>query len=946
MSANPNPTHSPEDQTLRARVKLIGSLLGDVLGSQNQGKVLDDVEHLRLGFISLHQQDDPDLRASLKAHIESLSPQRLTDVIRAFTIYFTLIRLVEEGHQYAIRDDQARHLEPLWSGSFNETLKQFQEAQSMDRSQLQALLDRLGYSPVFTAHPTEARRRTIQEAVRRIFLDNQLLDQKGLSEFQQNEIIDRLRAQIQILWNTDEVRTRRPTVQAEVKYGLYYYRTSIFEAVPRLYRNLERAIKRNYGERDGHLSVRVPGFIRFGSWIGGDRDGNPFVTAKVTEEAARRQHREIIRCYLERVDELSRILTHSDRLITPSEEFTRSMQRDRLIAHRAYRDDPDEFITEPYRRKLRLMQYRLQCNLRLVEERLYGYHGSGHGDAYENADEFLEDLRVIRRSLRSHGDGNIAGGSLRDLIRLTETFGFYLAALDIRQESTVHERAVAEIMQQVVPGTDYAAMEEGERIRLLSRHLGSNTMPAFSESPLSEETREVLNVFYLMADLRSEISDEMFGNYVISMAHTASDVLAVLYLGSLAGLAGTDEQGRPFCDISVSPLFETIEDLKHVPDVLETLFTTPIYRAFLQTRNNLQEVMLGYSDSAKDGGIVSSSWQLYNAQKHIVSIGQRYGIEMRLFHGRGGTISRGGGPTHQAIIGQPWGTVQGKIRFTEQGEVLSGKYGNFETAIYEMTQGVSGLMKASARKFDEAPEEPAHFDSLMSRFAELSQKHFKHLTEEMDGFVQFFYQATTVSEIGLMNIGSRPSHRSKKDISKKSVRAIPWVFGWAQSRYMLTGWYGIGQALDDLFKEDPDNLGRMRTIYKESTYVKNIFNNCQSVLANANLRIAADYAALCDDPAIAKEFHDTISRAFALCEKHVLAVCELDYCLQNNEAEALSIKRREPYVEPINAIQISLLRKFREDLAKDPEGQAEDSPWRAPLLRSINALAAGRRHTG
>ena len=347
MTTLPKPSHTLEDQTLRARVKLIGSLLGDVLGSQNQGQVLDDVEHLRQGFISLHKTEDAELRASLKAHIEGLSPQRLTDVIRAFTIYFTLIRLVEEGHQYAIRDDQSRHLEPLWSGSFNETLKQFNEVDQLDRTELQALMNRLGYSPVFTAHPTEARRRTIQEAVRRIFVDNQQLDQDDLSQFQQNEIIDRLRAQIQILWNTDEVRTRRPTVQAEVKYGLYYYRTSIFEAVPKLYRNLERAIKRNYGARDGHLSVRVPGFMRFGSWIGGDRDGNPFVTADVTQEAARRQHREIIRCYLDRVDELSRILTHSARLITPSEEFTRSMQRDRLIAHRVYRDEPDEFITEP-----------------------------------------------------------------------------------------------------------------------------------------------------------------------------------------------------------------------------------------------------------------------------------------------------------------------------------------------------------------------------------------------------------------------------------------------------------------------------------------------------------------------------------------------------------------------------------------------------------------------
>lgn len=934
------------DKLLRSRVKLLGKLLGDVLEHKEDGEILKAVEYLRTGFIELHQEESTGLREELKRYISQQDPQRLTHILRAFNIYFSLIRLVEEGHQYLVRSDQSKVQEPLWTGSFNETLKTFVE-QGVSVDELQSLLDRMAFIPVFTAHPTESKRRTIQEALRRIFLDNQKLDQRHLSDFQKKEIKDRLRGQIQILWNTDDVRITRPTVKSEVKYGLYYFRTSIFEAVPAMYRNFERAIKRNYGATDGHLNVEVPSFLRFGSWIGGDRDGNPNVTVDVTQDAVRRQHREVLLMYVKRVEELGKILTHSSRLITPSEEFRQSMLRDRLISHRAFHTEPDEFCTEPYRRKLRMMLYRLQCNLGLVEERLYGYQRLAIGDAYSSETEFLSDLLLIRQSLRSHGDGNIAAGSLRDLIRLVETFGFYLCSLDIRQESSVHEKAVAEVLLHAEPELDYLQLDESSRINLLSRYLTQRDVFPLIEDKLSESTREILNVFYLVADMRQEISEKTFDNYVISMAESASDVLEVLFLSSLAGLAGTDTDGNSYCSLSVSPLFETIEDLAMAPSVLNQLFSTPVYKRLLDSSGALQDVMLGYSDSGKDGGIVSSTWRLYQAQKAIIATGEEHGVDIQLFHGRGGTVSRGGGPTHEAILSQPAGTVRGKIRFTEQGEVLSSKYGNLETATHEMTMGITGLLNGSLCSTN--PEmirhtEPDYFEELMEQFSDMSQRQFKLLTEESEGFMSFFYQATPVTEIGMMNIGSRPSHRTQKDPSKKSVRAIPWVFGWAQSRYMLTGWYGVGEGLHQLINSDSANLQRLQAMYRQSPYFRTLLDNCQSILAKTDLSIAWEYAELCEDRELAQSFHRWISEEFGSCLEHVLEVTELTTCLENNPAEALSIQRREPYIEPINQIQISLLNRFRE--AEKTRDENAVNIWLGPLLRSINAMASGRRNTG
>lgn len=943
-------TQVPEDltgvdnQTLRDRVRTLGALLGEVLQEQEDPQVYATVERLRKGFLELHKHDDATMQQELMELINGQSNETLTHVVRAFNIYFSLVNLIEEGFSHQSRRQQVSDDKPLWYGSFLDTIADWHD-RGINADQLQDLLNNLDYVPVFTAHPTEAKRRTVLEALRRIFVNNAALSNDNLSDFQRNEILDNLRAQIQILWKTDEVRVEKPTVIDEVHNGLYYFRESIFPAIPHIYRNLERGIRKIYQEESAVRRLQVPSFIRYGSWIGGDRDGNPNVTPDITRKALRLQHREVIQEYIRQIDHLSHILTHSSTLVKPSAEYWDSMERDRLIARRAFQANPNEYAGEPYRRKLGIMRYRLQCNLNRVDERIAGYLAGQVGDAYPNESAFLADLGIIRTSLRSHGDSNTASGSLKDLIRLVETFGFYLAAIDLRQESTRHEQAVAEILKHADANVDYAELDENQRQQLLEKLISSDNPFPLREHELTPLTRDVVDVFFLISEMREEISPNAFGQYVISMAKSASDVLEVLFLASLAGLVGKNEQGKWSSLLNVSPLFETIDDLNASEAVMNQLFGNAMYREILESAGHHQEVMLGYSDSCKDGGIISSSWMLYEAQASLVALAKSNQVKMSFFHGRGGTVSRGGGPTHEAILSQPPSTVLGRIRFTEQGEVLSFKYSNLETAIHEVTLGITGLMKATCHSLFDPIEYPAAFAKAMSSISQYGDQAFRELTEDMPGFMDFFYEVTPVNEIGLLNIGSRPSHRKKTDRSKSSVRAIPWVFGWAQSRYNLPAWYGVGSALANWVAENPDELPVLQQMYREWPYFRVLLTGCQTVLAKSNLEIAKQYAALCHDKAAAETIHKAISNEWELTEEQVLNAAGISYCLEETPVMARSMERREAYLMPINYIQVSLLSRYREDLQAH-NGEDYTSGWLDPLLRSINALAAGRRNTG
>ncbi len=924
------------DKALRSRVKLFGNLVGTVLKDQEGGQILEAVETLRKGFIALRRSPEGagPRREALLRHIEALNPQVLTHVLRAFSTYFGLANIAEESFQHHQRRAQVSRGKPLWRGSFDDTLRGFHAA-GVSAEELQGLLDRLAFMPVFTAHPTEAKRRTVLESMRRIFLISKHLDNPRLNRYQRAEVAEQLLAQVQILWKTDEVRVNKPQVQDEVRNGLYYFRESLFRTVPFVYRNLERAINHIYAAEGGSAAVRVPSFLRFGSWIGGDRDGNPNVKPETTALALRLQSEAVLEEYSRRLYALRHILTHSRSLVTPSPAFEASLEADARTAAEALRADPTRFAHEPYRRKLYLMRERIESNLARTRARMESRPDPVPFYGYADETGFLDDLYLIRDSLVAHGDTKIADAELKDLIRLAEGFGFYLAALDVRQESTRHTEAVTELFARAPNLPDYAALSESERLEVLGDLLSRGGTPLLYCEDLSPATRETLEVMEVMSRMRREVSPRAFGSYVISMTHQASHVLEVMFLASFAGLAGRRDDGSWHCALCISPLFETIEDLQHIESVLEAL---------LRASGIVQEVMLGYSDSCKDGGILASNWSLYQAQKSIVAITSARDIGCRLFHGRGGTVGRGGGPTHEAILAQPPGTVHGEIKFTEQGEVISSKYSNTETAVYELTMGITGLLKASRGLVQAVAEDHPEYMAVMNELARHGEAAYRDLTDRTPGFIDYFYEATPVTEIGSLNIGSRPSHRRKADRSKHSVRAIPWMFGWGQSRHTLPGWYGLGTALLAWRGDDPARREQLQAMYRDWPFFRALLANSQMSLAKVETGIARAYAELWADTEVRDALFGRFEQEYRRTVETILDVAQIERLLEDQPTLALSLERRNPYLDPINHIQIALLHRYRKAVAEGDEEQ--EALWLPPLLRSINALAAGMRNTG
>ena len=936
------------DQPLRDRIKLLGRMLGETLRDREGRHVLDAVEILRKGFANLrHYPGSTEIREKLMRFIAALNPEMLNHVVRAFNTYFSLANIAEESFQHQQRREQVRSGKPLWRGSFDETLRTLRAA-GVNAAQLQALLSRLCFTPVLTAHPTEAKRRVLLGAQRRIFLSNGELDNPALNPLQRDEVLEELRSQIQILWHTDEVRTHKPQVRDEIKNGLYYFRESIFQALPILYRNLERALNAVYGDEGGKAAVQIPCLARFGSWIGGDRDGNPFVTPETTALAVHLQAQEILREYMRRVDDLNRYLTYSGSLVSPSPPFNAGLEADAQRMAELFRDAPQQYTQEPYRRKLFLIYHRLMHNLERIRAYLDGRPDKVPTPfwGYDSERDFLEDLYTIRDSLVAHGDGAVAERELKDLIRLAETFGFYLMALDVRQESGRHTAAVAEIFTMAPNLPDYTSLQEEERLQVLGELLSKPGTPLLYCDSLSPATRETLDVFQVMARIRTEISTQAFDNYIISMTHEASHVLEVLFLASFAGLAGRRADGGWHCDLRVAPLFETINDLSRVETLLTRLLDQPSYRELLTASGGVQDVMVGYSDSCKDGGILASNWGLYQAQQQAVTLTTARGFDCRLFHGRGGTVGRGGGPVHDAILSQPPGTVRGQIKITEQGEVLSFKYQNLETAVYELTLGITGLMKASLHLIQEVPADPPEAAAVMTELTRYGEAAYRELTEQVPGFIDYFYTATPVTEIGLLNIGSRPSHRAKGDRSKYSVRAIPWMFGWGLARHTLPGWFGIGIALATWRGDDPERLALLQKLYQEWPFFHALLNNSQMSLSKADPDIAREYARLCEDTAIGTDIYNRFRTEYQRTCQEILEVAQVTTLLDENPTLATSLERRAPYLDPLNHIQVTLLPRYRRALQDRGADAPETETWLRPLLRSINALAAGLRNTG
>ncbi len=930
------------DDHLRAQVKLLGTLLGQVLLQFAGEDVFEAVETLRRGFAELRQQEDQQRRTELMDMIDAMPAAKVELVVRAFSSYFKLVNVAEESFAHRNRRCMLAHGMTLWEGSFDRTLAEF-KSQGVAVNALQDMVSRLHFSPVFTAHPTEARRRAVMEGMRRIFQICDQLYSPNLGVNDQRELENQLAAEIQVVWRTDELRTAKLEVRDEVRNGLYYVRESLFKAVPKAYFYFEKALRKHYGVKsDGAALVNVPSFIHFGSWIGGDRDGNPFVTADVTEWTVHTQMQTALEEYRARVLQLRQSLTHSSGWCTPSSPFqTRLAEYEAEFGEQVFRGTAVQIYSrEPYRRMAAMMLARLDANLSYVHQCLADVPSFTSQMAYENAAEFLADLYLVRESLISHGDRIVAMQDLHALIRLVESFGFHLLQLDIRQESTVHTRAVIAILKQIDPDFDYLGAAEPDRLKRLAAWVGHIDPIAVNDVAFDDVERETFAVFRRMAKLQAEVGDEVFGTYVISMTNSASHVMEVMLLARLVGLCGHNGQDWT-CRIQVAPLFETVEDLKNSESILDQLLLNKVYRALVTANGNHQEVMLGYSDSCKDGGILASNWNLYQAQLSIIALTQHYGVECRLFHGRGGTVGRGGGPTHDAILSQPPGTVNGDIKFTEQGEMLYYKYSKPETAIYEIGMGVTGLLKASATALASSEVRfPQEYLDRMNDIAAAGEQAYRALIG-MSGFVDYFYESTPVTEIGFLNIGSRPSHRKKSDRSLASIRAIPWVFGWAQSRHTLPAWYGIGSALQAFINGQPDGLAQLQAMNREWPFFRGLLSNVQMTLTKADMEIAEEYARLCEHPDT-MVIYRAIADEYALTVESVKQVAQIGTLLEDNQPLALSISRRRSYIDPINHIQVRLLKHYRSESV----WEAEQASWLTPLKRSINAIAAGMRNTG
>jgi len=656
--------------------------------------------------------------------------------------------------------------------------------------------------------------------------------------------------------------------------------------------------------------------------------------------ALRMQAEEILGEHVRLIYKLTQVLTMSTRWFTPGAGFMDRLSLDEAMGIESFDQRRDQFEDEIYRRKLYHMHYRLQKNLAVIRNQMRDMETPHSSHAYPDVEDYLNDLYSIRDSLLSHGDYAAANGDLKDVIRIAETFGFHLVSLDLRQESSRHTRAVSEILR-LSASVDYEQLDESQRLQFLADQIKSGQMPAFDRGQLEDENRQTLEVFETIREMRVRISQHCIGNYVISMTHNASHIMEAMYLGYIAGLAGW-QGGKYFCSLEITPLFETIDDLNHIDNVLDALLQNDVYKQLLTQSGGMQEVMLGYSDSCKDGGIMSAAWGLYQAQQKVIQITARHATGCRIFHGRGGTITRGGGPTHEAIMAQPPRTVLGQIKFTEQGEVLSHKYGNAETANYELAMGITGLMKASIGSLPRDKANCDEFHPVMQQLADFSEQFYRQLTDHTEGFFEYFYATTPVSEIGLMNIGSRPSHRRSGDLSKSSVRAIPWVFGWSMSRTTMPAWYGVGYAIHRWLESDPDALQQLRNMNRHWPFFAAMISNLQMSLYKSDMRIALDYSLLCSDRKLADLIYHMLQQENQRSIDGVLQIADIKKLLANEPVLSLSLSRRDPYLDPLAYLQIDLLRKYRDETRP----AADRKQWESALLSSINGIAAGLRNTG
>jgi phosphoenolpyruvate carboxylase len=912
---------SSKDVPLREDIRLLGRILGDTLREQEGAENFDIIENVRRAAVRFRKTQDDHDSDQLEAMLDNLSPDQTLAVVRAFSYFSQLSNIAEDLHHNRRRRAHLKAGSPPQQGSVQCALDRVKD-KNVDFATLQAFFDKAIISPVLTAHPTEVQRKSIlncQLIISSLLAERDRMDMTP-EELEDNEIA--LRRFILILWHTRMLRTTKLTVQDEVKNGLSFYDYTFLKEIPKLYGGLEKQIEARFGQ-----PINLPPFLRVGSWIGGDRDGNPFVTHKVMLDAAQRHSATALEYYLAETELLSSRLSLSSRLVDVSPELSELSEHssDKAVS----RED------EPYRRVLIEIYSRLVATTENLGHHVGHLHPVSKSiRPYANSAEFIADLDTVIQSLQHHGATYLARGRMAELRRAAEVFGFHLAPIDMRQHSAIHQQVVAELLAP--SGIVYAELDETARRKVLLAALQADKQLALDFSTYSEQVQSELNLMLAAAEIHQRFGRAALPNYIISKADAVSDLLEVALMVQQTGLLKIE--GNKQLHLNIIPLFETIGDLQGCGPIMDELFSIPLYRELLQSRDNTQEVMLGYSDSNKDGGYLTANWELYKAEVELVKVFNKHGVELRLFHGRGGTVGRGGGPSYQAILAQPPGSVNAQIRITEQGEVISSKYSDPEIGRRNLEILIAATLEATLLHHHGDDSTMPEFHRIMEALSIDAFNAYRKLVYETPGFTEFFFSATPIREIAELNIGSRPSSRKATD-NIEDLRAIPWVFSWGLNRTLLPGWFGFGSAVQQFIaREGATGVAQLQTMNKKWAFFRGLLSNMDMVLSKTDMGIASRYAELVPDEALRDKIFSAIEAEWQLTVEMLFKITGASSLLEDNPTLARSLTTRTPYIDPLNHLQVALLQRHR-------AGDNDEKVKRAIHL-TINGIAAGMRNSG
>jgi len=915
-----NAVTSDKDSPLRDDIRLLGRILGDTLREQEGEATFDLIERTRQNAIRFRRDRDPEAKRELEAMLNKLDPVRTIAVVRAFSYFSQLANIAEDQHHNRRRRAHLIAGSVPQEGSMALALSRARE-EGVTAAQVEEFFSRALISPVLTAHPTEVQRKSILDRQLEI---SRLLNDRDRTQLTPDELVqneEALRRVVLTLWQTRILRELRLTVNDEIENGLAYYRYTFLHQLPKLYAEMEDLLlHRDFGK------VRLANFFKLGSWIGGDRDGNPFVTDDVMRHAMTRHCATAMDFYFDEIHQLGGELSQSLRMVETTPALDELAGRSPDVS--AHRQD------EPYRRALTGIYARLSATSHALGHRVPNRPAVADAQPYLDSMEFARDLGILADSLAANGSRRVARGRLRNLLRAADIFGFHLAPLDMRQHSGVHEQVISELFASGARRHGYAELDENQRCEWLQQEL---ELPRLLRSPYlkySDEVAKELAILDTAAQMHRRFGPQALPNYIISKTDSVSDLFEVALLLKEAGLLHPGESPR--LDLNIIPLFETIDDLQSCGPIMDRLFSQRYYRQLLASRGDVQEVMLGYSDSNKDGGFLTANWELYKAEVELVKVFARHNVKLRLFHGRGGSVGRGGGPSYQAILAQPPGSVAGQIRITEQGEVIASKYSDPEIGRRNLETLVAATFEATALRPDGAGQ-PAYHE-VIDELSAAAFSAYRKLVYETPGFLQFFRSATPITEIADLNVGSRPASRKKTD-RIEDLRAIPWVFSWSLSRIMLPGWYGFGTAVEEVMaRRNNAGIELLQGMYREWPFFRTLLSNMDMLLAKSDISIASRYAELVTDVDLRESIFGRIQEEWHRTVRYLLAITGQSELLEANPALSRSLRNRSPYIDPLNHLQVELLKRYR-------AGETDEKTRRAILL-TLNGIAAGLRNSG